>query len=262
MNQVKFGIQLYSVRNQLNADFRGTLAKLAAMGFQGVEFAFYYGEMKPEDLAMLVKELQLNVYGIYERFQNLCDSEHIVYDYAAAMGCSYLTGGLGAQLEKDYASCVEKAGKACSVASKHGLTICYHAHAQEFKKVDGVCLLDRLLADIPEMRLEPDTAWIHLGGQNVLEHMEKHAARIPLIHAKDVTADGKITELGKGVIDFAAVLQFAQAHNIEWLIYEQDGEEDLDPVENALMSIDFLKSISSCGRKKSQPKTAKITRSR
>lgn len=36
---MKLGIQLWSVRNEANADFKGTVEKLKAMGYEGVEIA-------------------------------------------------------------------------------------------------------------------------------------------------------------------------------------------------------------------------------
>ena len=38
----QIGVQLYSVKDVIKTDFEGTLAKLAAMGFKGVEFLFPY----------------------------------------------------------------------------------------------------------------------------------------------------------------------------------------------------------------------------
>lgn len=247
MSGFKLGIQLYSVREPLAEDFRGTLEKLSQMGVKGVESAFYYGDMEPAELADLMSELDLEVCGIYEHFPSLADETNTVYDYAKALGCRYLTSGFSLDmLKNDFESCVGMARVACAEAADNDMTICYHAHAHEFEKVDGEYILDNLLNAVPEMGFEPDTAWIKCGGENVVGYMEKWAERIPLVHVKDVKnddEDNKITELGNGTIDFKAVLDFAERSDVEWVSYEQDYS-DLTALESAQISLDHLKSIS------------------
>lgn len=246
MSEFKLGIQLYSVREPLAEDFRGTLEKLSKMGIKGVELAFFYGDMEPAELAELMTELDLEVCGIYEHFPNLADETNKVYDYAKALGCQYLTSGLSLDMLKDdFESCVGMARVACSVAAENDMTICYHAHAHEFEKADGEYILDNLLNAVPEMGFEADTAWIKCGGENVIGYMEKWADRIPLVHVKDVKGpdeDNRITELGNGTIDFKAVLDFAERSDVEWVSYEQDYS-DLTALESAQISLDHLNSL-------------------
>lgn len=245
MKNPAIGIQLYSVREALNEDFKGTLKKLAEMGFQGVEFAFNYGGIAPEDLAGYLKQLGLKAIGIYENLTNICDPEAEVYRQAEALGCSHLTFGFGAaMLDDDFEGCLEMCRRAVKTAASKGMTICYHAHAHEFRKLNGEYQLDLLLngSGLETMEFEADTCWINQGGEDVIGYMEKYASRIPLLHVKDVTADGEITELGNGVIDFAAVVDFARRSNIPWISYEQDITK-LTSMESAQISIDHLKEL-------------------
>jgi sugar phosphate isomerase/epimerase len=241
MIEPKIGIQLYSVREPLNEDFKGTLAKLAQMGFEGVEFAFNYGGMEPEELAAFLQEQGLQAIGIYEQPTNICDPDAEVYRQADALGCQHLTFGLPpAILKDDFDGCLETCRKAVEVANSKGKTLCYHAHAHEFAMLNGEYQLDLILKN-DKLAFEADTCWIQLGGEDVVGYMTKYADRIPLLHVKDVTAEGKITELGNGVIDFKAVVEFAKANNVPWISYEQDITE-LTPLESAQISIDHLKS--------------------
>ncbi|MDD5599256.1 MAG: sugar phosphate isomerase/epimerase [Victivallaceae bacterium] len=240
----EIGIQLYSVRETLNADFKGTLKELSKLGFRGVEFAFNYGGIAPAKLADFLKTQNLQAIGIYERLDNICNPNAEVYAQAAALGCKHLTLGFGLkQLEEDFDKCLDTCRTAVNTAAVKGLTVCYHAHAHEFKKLNGEYYLDLLLnaPGLGKMAFEADTCWIQLGGEDVIGYMEKYADRIPLLHVKDVTADGKITELGSGVIDFKAVADFAKANNIPWLSYEQDAT-DKPGLESAVMSIEHLKN--------------------
>ncbi len=243
MKNFKLGIQLYSVREPLQKDFRGTLEALTKMGIEGVELAFYYGEMEPAELAALMRELDLEVCGIYEDFATLTDDTNLVYDYAKALNCKYLTSGLSLEMLKDdFSGAVELAKTACATAEKNEMTICYHAHAHEFEKVDGEALLDKLFNAVPEMAFEADTAWIKCGGEAVVGYLEKYSDRIPMVHVKDIKADNTITELGNGVIDFKPVVEFARNSQVEWVSYEQDSSE-LTPLESAKISLDYLKQL-------------------
>lgn len=243
MQTIKTGIQLYSVREPLSEDFEGTLKVLANMKIQGVEFAFFYGGMEPVELANLLKKLNLETCGIYEYIDNLCEANHKVYDYAEALSCKYLTMGFSLQeLKNDLATCLEKAKKACAIAKTKNITICYHAHAHEFEKFNGEYYLDILLKEVPEMAFEADTAWIKAGGEDIVSYMQKHANRIPMIHAKDLDAAGNITELGNGVIDFKSVVNFARTANVKWISYEQDTTK-LTALESAKISIRYLNEI-------------------
>ena len=91
------------------------------------------------------------------------------------------------------------------------------------------------------MTFEADTCWIQQGGEDVIGYMKKYADRIPLLHVKDVTSEGQITELGNGVIDFKAVADFAKINDIPWLSYEQDVSS-LSGLESATISIEHLKN--------------------
>ena len=240
MIEPKIGIQLYSVREALAEDFKSTLTKLSELGFRGVEFAFNYGGIAPEKLAEFLKEKNLQAIGIYENLDNICNPDAEVYAQAAALGCKHLTFGFSlAQLEEDLQKCLDTCRKAVKVAASKGLTICYHAHAHEFKKFNGECYLDILLKEVPGMAFEADTCWIQQGGEDVVGYMGKYADRIPLLHVKDVTAEGQITELGNGIIDFKAVADFAKTNDIPWLSYEQDIS-DKPGLNSATISIKYL----------------------
>src|SRR2546425_3866867 len=49
----RIGLQLYTVRHELEKDFEATIAKVAAAGYQEVEFAGYFGK-SPADVKALL----------------------------------------------------------------------------------------------------------------------------------------------------------------------------------------------------------------
>ncbi|NLF93510.1 MAG: sugar phosphate isomerase/epimerase [Oligosphaeraceae bacterium] len=242
MTDCNLAIQLYSVREALKADFSGTLAQLQEIGFTGVELAFYYGGLNPAELAATLQKFSLRPCGIYESAAKLQDPQADVYQYAKALGCQYLTLGFGPdKIKQDCDGCLRELQQAVQVAAGHGCKICYHAHSHEFARVGGRSYLERLLEETPGVLYEADTAWIHAGGEAVVPHLRKYAPMIPLLHLKDLTAAGRITELGHGVLDFDAVLAVVASTDIGTMSYEQDSS-DIGALASARISYEFIKS--------------------
>jgi len=180
---------------------------------------------------------------IDETLDNVENPDAKVYEYAKALNCKYLTGGLKPDaFQNDFAACVTKLKNAVGTAKAKGLSFCYHAHSHEFRKIDGEYIMDKILADIPEMAFEADTAWIKCGGEIPEKYIRTHLSRIPIMHFKDVEADNSITELGNGIIDFQEVLNVIRNSNVEWVSYEQDSS-DLTPIESTEISIKYFKKI-------------------
>ncbi|MBC8076663.1 MAG: hypothetical protein H7Y32_11365, partial [Chloroflexales bacterium] len=55
------GLQLYTLRDELAHDFAATIQRVAAMGYVGVETAFFEGKTTPQDAAQQLRALGLEV---------------------------------------------------------------------------------------------------------------------------------------------------------------------------------------------------------
>ena len=245
-NILKPAIQLYSLRRTLTENFDDTVAKVAQMGFKGVEIAFNYGGKTPQELKELFAAHDLTVIGIYELLDKVTDPSSILYDYMAVLKCKYVTFGVSPQyFAENFAVGLELYVKSINTICSKGYIPCYHAHTHEFIDNGNGCIMDRLMNEIisEKVLFEPDTGWLQMAGQPVVPYMEKYAAKTKLIHFKDVTAGNEVTELGKGVIDFAPVYGFAKKLQAEYLIYEQDTPS-VSELESAAESVEFLKNLS------------------
>ena len=252
MTTPKFGIQLYSVRKTLAADFEGTMEAVAAMGYQGVELAFNYGGKSPDELAALFGRLNLEVIGIYELLDQVTNPQAPLYDYMKAFGCKYVTFGISpCYFENDpFEKCVALCRRCLDTIHGKGFTPLYHAHTHEFvRQADGKSLLERLFAapELDGLLLEADTCWIRQAGLDVMPYLEANATRIPLIHAKDLGTDNAVTEIGNGVIDFRPVVEFARKRSIPWVIYEQDATQGTE-LESTQASLRSLKDAAATHR--------------
>ena len=68
--RIPIALQLYSIRHDCERDLPGTLKAVAEMGYEGVEFAGYYGRSAAELRAML-DDLGLAVAGTHIRIETL-----------------------------------------------------------------------------------------------------------------------------------------------------------------------------------------------
>ena len=91
----------------------------------------------------------------------------------------------------------------------------------EFAPVDGKVPYEELLAlcDPDKMTFEMDLGWVKVAGQDPVALMKKYPHRFSMFHVKDfhlppnisfaTHEDAKVTELGRGSIDYRPI--FAQA---------------------------------------------------
>jgi len=246
MGEIPLGIQLYTVRQLLDDDFKATVKALAEMGYQGVEFAWKYGGMSPDELAAFLNDLGLQVCGMHVSLAEIQDPSSEAYAYARALGSAYLTTSLAGEVAKDWPATIAEAAKAGAAASSAGLTFTYHNHAQEFEKVEGACALDLFYdrTDPKQVQAQLDVFWIKTGGQDPADYIRKYPGRVPQVHLKDMDpVDGGFTEVGEGLIDIPGIYDAARQVGAKWMIVEQDTCKR-PPLESARISIENLRKAS------------------
>lgn len=270
MDKNKIALQVYSVREQMQEDFYGTLKKVKEFGYSGVEFAGLYGN-DPLEVKKMCEEIGLVPVSAHVPFDELMGNMEETIDCYAKLGVKfvvipYLTeeyrpGQPGFQKVIDGAKVLGEA------LNKKGIVLGYHNHDFEFVKIDGEYALDILYKEVgPELlQTELDTCWVNIGGENPAEYVKKYAGRTPIVHLKDF-AGGKSENMyaligidedekkesanafefrpvGKGVQNFPAIVEAADAGGAEWYVVEQDEPSmGLDRLECAEASIKYLLS--------------------
>lgn len=242
---MKLGLQLYNFREELQEDFRGTLKKIAALGFDGVEFYGYHGDMSAQELADYLKELNLECAGTMFSAENLLDENNEVYEYAKILNSPAVTISMMTDFTKALPAMIETCQKIGANAAKNNTVFSYHNHWAEFALIDGETALEQMLkkTDPKQVRLELDVCWLTRGGKKPVEFMKLYKDRIHQIHLKDIKVlddPSTTSELGTGVIDLKGVIEAPKATDCEWLIYEQDNTK-LSPLESAARSMEYLK---------------------
>jgi sugar phosphate isomerase/epimerase len=245
MSKPLIGIQLYTVRDALEDDFKGTLKALADMGYDGVEFAWNYGGMTPEVLAAFLNEIGLMCCGVHARGDSIVDPESEHYAYALALKSPCITTSMQGKVAEGWDDAISIASKVGAVATAKGMAFTYHNHDQELEKIGDATALDLLYAktDPTKVLCELDIYWIQKGGEDPLAYVRKYSGRQPQLHVKDMDAeDGSWTEVGHGILDMPAIINAAIDGGTKWLIYEQDVCKR-PALESARMSIETIKRI-------------------
>jgi len=236
------GLQLFTVREELKKDFRGTLEEVARMGYEAVETG-PVAEMEPKEYARFLKSIGLKAAGVHSGVNDFLDAGGRGYAYAKALRAPFVTVSAMHEVEKDWSGTIEKISRAAVVARMKGFQFTYHNHHTEFIRFDGKYALDILAerTDPKLVQLELDTYWIKRGGEDPVAYIRRYKGRVPHIHLKDMDpADLSFTEVGNGNMDLPAIFDAAVYAGAKWIIVEQDRWKGTG-LESARISIENLK---------------------
>lgn len=264
-------VQVYSVREDAQKDFKGTMQRLKDMGYEGVELAGLYGKSGAEIKAILdeVGLIPVSAHVAVEELQK----EAVLAEYVA-MGLKWIAiPWMSVEIsEEGVAKAVETIREVAVSCKAHGMQLLYHNHDFEFQKVNGEYILDTFYHEVSEdlLKTELDTCWVNVGGENPAAYIKKYAGRVPVLHLKDfigqksenmyglIGSEDEVTSeeeakrncafeyrpLGLGLQKMDELLQAAEEAGAEWLIVEQDepsmGKSRMECVQ---MSIDYLKQM-------------------
>ena len=230
---MKFAVQLYSVRDHINDgnDMLEVLGKVKEIGFDGVEFAGYFG-LEADVLRKRCDELGLEVVGSHLGLDDFRPEKlDSTLAYGKTLGAKYL--GVGGAPHDTYEEAFET-GSVLSAAGvkarEMGMDTYYHNHTEEFSDIkDGKNAMDIISED--GCKLEVDTYWSFCAGIDNVEYLKENKEKIVLIHIKD-GVDRKPTALGEGENDLAKVEEGVKAIGLDWVVLEND-----DPVPTGLDDI-------------------------
>ena len=240
-------LQLYSLRNRVGSDFKAQLRQVAAIGYQGVEFAGLHN-IPAEDMKSLLLELGLAPVGAHTPLEELENSPDAVIAYHKSVGTKYIVIPYASfQQEGDVEKIVALTKKIGPKIRAAGMRLLYHNHDHEFTVRFGEKTVLELLRDRTspeELGFELDVFWAVHAGFDPVAVMEQFGERCVLVHAKDMNSlqDKKMTEVGTGVIDFEKILSQCTAMGHPWIIVEQD-EIDMDEYESVKVSLENLKKL-------------------
>jgi len=252
MNIEQVALQLYTLRDSLKTppDVAATLRRVREIGYRAVQ-ASGLGPIEPGELREMLDGERLTLCATHESADEILDAPERVVDRLGALGCDLSAypypRGVDFSSEGSVQELIQKLNRAGEVFHKAGMTLCYHNHQHEFRKLGGSLVLERIYAETDPKHLqgEIDTYWVQYGGGDPVSWCEKLSGRLPIVHLKDyrVNADNQPTfaEVGSGNLNFKAIVAAAEGAGCRWFAVEQDTCEG-DPFESVRESLEYIRA--------------------
>jgi sugar phosphate isomerase/epimerase len=240
------GIQLYTVRRLMAQDAASTLAALAQIGYREVELAGLYGKTAAEFRGLL-NQNGLAAPAAHIGIGQLRTNLSKVLDDSTALGHRWIIvpSLSGDDRTPDGLKRVgEFLNQTAMTAKPRGFRLGYHNHQYEFPPLPtGERPFDILLqnTDPTLVDFELDLYHAREGGGNALEYFARFPGRFAALHVKDATPDGRMANVGQGVIDFAAI--FAQADSAGVKHYFVEHDNPADPINDVRASFVALQKL-------------------
>src|ERR1700676_1118918 len=233
----RIGLQLYTVRNEIKDDIAKTLSRVAEIGFEAVETAFWPEHISVKEAAKYLKDAGLAVSSAHVELP-IGDKKASMLETAEAFNCKKMIWH-GWPEDKRYStlegtmelvSIYNEAGK---FAKANGLQFGIHNHWWEYRnKVGGRFVYEVLLENLDQdVFCEVDTYWVKVAGQDPAAVVKRLGSRAPLLHIKDGPAKWNdslpkdnpdpMTAVGKGTQNFPAIVKAADG-NTQWIVVEMD----------------------------------------
>lgn len=250
------GVQLYTVRNQVQTDLPGTLAAIRKIGYTTVEtFAGQYKSFDAQALRKAIHDAGLTVpsghfgYGGFDSY----------FDYAKQLGlrymiCSSVPESMGNSVD-GFKRAAEQYNTWGSKARSQGMQFGFHNHNSEFQTYGGKTGIEILLenTDPHLVQWQMDCYWVAQAGRDPVAMLRKYAGRITTLHLKDRKAGAQasvelgpgaqhFTEVGNGTLDWKKILPAARREGVRYMFVEQDITEH-PPLESLQISYTNLQKL-------------------
>jgi sugar phosphate isomerase/epimerase len=264
------GLQLYSVREQLAADYLGTLQHLAALGYREVEAAGFFNH-SPAEIKQAMSTAGLSLVSAHFPAYVLSQSFDDQLAFCKALGLQYMICSFPGIKDPsrlkdqsfrsvvqsftldDYRWNADLFNQWGAKAKAAGIRFGYHNHTMEFAPQQGIIPLDEMirLTDPALVTFELDCGWVVVGGADPVTYLRRYPTRISMLHIKDFKPATKpatvidppdAAELGRGTQDFARVFAAASRSNIRHAFVEQEAY-DMPPFDALRIDAEYMQHL-------------------
>lgn len=254
------GLQLWTVRNQIEEDAEKTLKSVAAAGYKQVELMNVVDSV---DIVKIAKDNGLEVRSAFFNWETIANpndntpSIEKIIETGKEFGLEYLVFGYIGKSARDTADkmrrIADSANTAAAKVAEAGMKMSYHNHSFEFEKLDGnetgfEIFMERF--DEKLVNFELDVFWAAIGGWDPVETLQKLGKRVGQVHLKDLKKgidtiydEGKVPneafqEVGDGKLDMKAVMKVALENGVKQFHVEQD--QSPDPIDSIGQSARYV----------------------
>jgi len=246
-NRLPFGVQLWTVKDDFAADPERILAKLAALGFKGVEFyTAFPGGLGAKPMRAMLDKAGLKAVGYHIGGLNTMSDDDLKRTIEAnqiigntRMGVSFAMVGGGAfnatakattATRNDWENIADTFSALATKLKPHGMVTYYHCHPVDFLIVDGETTWDIFFKRASKnVLMQIDLGHMGTAGVDQVAEMKKFPGRAKTVHIKPANGgDGLLVgdpndgNLAKWPAIFAAC-EDKKIGATEWYILEYDG---------------------------------------
>lgn len=249
----KFGLQLWTLRDDLPKDPKGVLKKIASYGYKQIESfegpkGMFWG-MTNKEFKAFMDELGMQIVashcGIEKDFEKKAAE-------AAEIGIKYLICPYkGPQKDIDaFKKFADEFNEKGAICKKNGIRFAYHNHDYSFVEMSGDFGQDVMMknTDPNLVDFELDMYWVVTAGHDIASWLKKYPNRFRLCHIKDRkknTSDKEAScDLGAGSIDYAKVLRVAKDNGMKYFIVEQEKYDGTTPLKAVGANAKYMKELS------------------
>lgn len=226
----KYGLQLWSIREEMTEDLLGMIEKSAEMGYDGVQFAGFF-DNDASAVKAKMDEVGIKPAGAHVQINELRDQLDETLAYHETIGndliiVPFLPEEMRTTAD-DYQKVAELLDELGEKLHTRGFTLGYHNHDFEFDTFDGKTGFDIIFenTDPNHLKMELDCFWASYTDNDPLALIEKYGDRCVSLHIKDMkTEDGQpvSTELGTGTLPLTEYMKKGHEVGVKWMIVEQE----------------------------------------
>lgn len=238
---MKYGIQMYSLRDITEKDLDGALKAVADMGYHYIEFAGFFGH-SAEEVRGYLEKYGLEIIATHSGWTDLRDNFEETVRYHKALGNkNYIIPGADLSTKAKLDEFIDFINEVQPKLKAEGIDLGYHNHSHEFIPNDDGCMIHKEIEKRTDMFFELDTYWAFVAKLDPVKELDRLADRVKLIHLKDGTAEGKGLSLGSGEAPVAAVRNKAVQMNLG-IVVESEGCSPTGR-EEVKRCIDYLNTL-------------------
>jgi len=246
--KIPIALQLYSVRGDCGKDLPGVLEAVAKMGYDGVEFAGYYGH-DPKKIRKMLDQNGLKCCGTHTGLGALLgDKLQGTVELHKTLGAKFINvPGMGRDRLGSPEVIVKTAKLFNELAEKvkpAGLRVGYHAHGGDFRKFDGKTAWDIFFSNTrPDVNMQLDIGNCIGGGGDPYAILKEFPGRAATVHLKE-HGGKRGAAVGDGDVKWKEVFELCEKPGgTEWYIVEQEAYGDTTPLESVKQCIENLRKM-------------------
>ena len=229
---IPIGLELYSVRKDLQKDLAGTVRQVAQMGYQCVEFYAPYYSWTPSEARKVRREMDtlgIRCYSTHNDPKSFTPAGiGKAMELNHILGTRYIVMASAGKISTidGWKRVAETLNKANHTMSSHGFHAGYHNHDLEWKPVDGQKPMTVLAANTDKsIMLQLDVGTCLEAGSDPVAWIRSNPGRIRSLHLKNWSPQGGYEVLfSEGVAPWKKIFAAAESvGGVEYYLIEQEG---------------------------------------